>query len=99
VEFAENPVVTQIGDNLFIAVLDCHPEKGDIAYSTSKDGIHWSAAGFVSFTPDIRKWWTNVRTPLGLVQEEENVYTLFFAAFLDKINEGVGLVRLKISNK
>jgi hypothetical protein len=99
VNFAENPVVTRIDKNLYVAVLDCHPGKGDIAFSTSPDGIHWTDAGFLNFSPGIRKWWTNVRTPFGLILEKDDVYTLFFAAFMDKINEGVGLVRLKLQIK
>jgi hypothetical protein len=51
-----------------------------IGYADSVDGVHWSAAKQLKV--DCTKLWvTNIRTPLGLVEEADGTFTLFYTGF------------------
>jgi hypothetical protein len=85
----ENPVVTRLKSGRYVAVFDTlknQPEKGYaadghlIGYADSVDGVHWSAAKQLDV--DCTKlWWVkDIRTPLGLVEEADGTFTLFYTA-------------------
>jgi hypothetical protein len=85
----ENPVVTRLKSGRYVAVFDTlknQPQQGYgmdghlIGYADSVDGVHWSAAKQLKV--DCTKLWvTNIRTPLGLVEEADGTFTLFYTGF------------------
>jgi hypothetical protein len=77
--FIENPIVSQLADGSWIAVYDNHV-LNEIGYTVSADGIHWSAGQHLVVQSGDRIWATEVRTPLGLVQEKGDTFTLFYTA-------------------
>jgi len=112
-KFAENPVVTQFPDGTYIAMVDGGGINRTFGYTLSKDGIHWTKATFINLEPEVKKWWTLMRTPLGLIPEGDNIYTVFFTALMemqdveDKHDESItskrtygvlGVVRLKLKS-
>lgn len=82
-EFIENPIVTKINDNLYLVVYD-GGNKHAISYSWSRDGIEWQKEQLIQL-PNAPEWLNAIRTPLGLIDEGNNEFTLYFTAF-DGIN-------------
>ena len=78
-EFIENSVVTKINDNLYINLYDGANEHA-ISYSWSEDGITWNPEQLIEF-PDAPGWIKTTRTPLGLIDEGNGIYSLYFTAF------------------
>jgi hypothetical protein len=82
--FIENPVVTQLTDGTYTVVYDNHIEHA-VGYSFSRDGIHW-APGKVLIVQKARGTWASeVRTPLGLIPEGNDLFTLFYTANQDQL--------------
>ncbi|HEU0226265.1 MAG TPA: hypothetical protein VFQ86_00855 [Arachidicoccus soli] len=78
-EFIENSIVTKINDNLYINVYD-GANKHELSYATSSDGIHWNKEQIMNI-PNPPEWLHTIRTPLGLINEGNNIYTIYFTAF------------------
>jgi hypothetical protein len=102
--FIENPIAYKLSDRVYITVFDGGPEGFDhhlpnmMGYSLSLDGIHWSEATYIPIETKVNKWWDIMRTPLGLVDEGNHVYTIIYAA----INNGkrfhpMGRVQVKLN--
>jgi hypothetical protein len=77
--FVENPIVTQLANGTYVAVYDNHLPN-EVGYSISEDGIHWSAGQHLVVQAGDGIWASEVRTPLGLVQEDNGTFTLFYTA-------------------
>jgi len=77
--FIENNVVSQIDSNLYLTVYD-GANKQEISYSWSKDGIHWQPEQLLVLE-NAPKEIKIMRTPLGLIDEGNDIYSLFFTAF------------------
>jgi len=77
--FIENPIVTYLGDGTFVAVYDSDTPNA-IGYTWSSDGIHWSEGKQLLVQEGDGVWATEVRTPLGLIPEGQNRFTLFYTA-------------------
>ena len=77
--FAENPIVDRVGE-LWVAMMD-GGERGQFGYATSSDGVVWSQANWIDLTGVCHPWWRLMRTPLGLIRENDGTYTVFFTAF------------------
>lgn len=77
--FIENPIVTRLADGMYLAVYDNHVAN-EIGYTVSADGIHWSAGQHLVVQSGRHVWATEVRTPLGMVEEGGNSFTLFYTA-------------------
>jgi len=77
--FIENPIVTRLKDVMFVAVYDTDAPNA-IGYTFSTDGIYWSAGQHLVVQKDAGLWATEVRTPLGLVEEGPDSFTLFYTA-------------------
>jgi hypothetical protein len=77
--FIENPIVTRLTDGSLVAVYDNH-QPNSIGYSFSRDGIHWSRGQQLTVQTGSGVWASEVRTPLGLIAEGNNSYTLFYSA-------------------
>lgn len=102
--FVENPIVSQLPNGLYIAVFDGGPEwlhlPNMLAYTLSKDGIHWSEAHYLPIDTKVAKWWDTMRTPLGLIPEGDDVYTIVYAAINnDKRFHPMGMVRVRLDRK
>ncbi len=78
--FIENPIVLHDRSGTFLAVYDNQAE-GAIGYSFSSDGLNWHPGRSLKMAGADGTWAADIRTPLGLVPEERNVYTVFFTGF------------------
>ena len=72
-----------------------HKESHSVGYATSSDGIHWSAGGRIIVQPEgPANWSTDIRTPLGLIEEGNGVFSLFYTAENRKRFWPLGMIRL-----
>jgi hypothetical protein len=103
--FVENPVVAQLEDGRYIAVYN-GPKRDSIGYTSSSDGIHWGqGANLVIQAKEGAHWADPVRTPLGLIPEGNNTFTLFYTGYLkggngdvfrDPISEAIGFATVRV---
>ncbi len=77
--FIENPIVTKLDDGTYVAVYDTDAPNA-IGYTFSTDGVHWSAGQHLVVQEGDGVWATEVRTPLGLIPEGKDSFTLFYTA-------------------
>ena len=92
--FAENPVITKLDNGLYVAVVD-GGGKG-WGYSISEDGMKWDEARFIKTEDFTEKWWTTMRTPLGLIAEKDGTFTLFFTAYTESGFAEIGKISLRL---
>jgi hypothetical protein len=76
----ENAIVTKLKSGRYVVVFDAVDTPGQrcLGYAVSDDGVHWSKAGYIWPDLDKNKWITEVCTPLGLIDEGDGVFTLFY---------------------
>jgi hypothetical protein len=104
-EFVENPIVYKLKDGAYIAMFDGGPDDGAhhfpnmIGYALSKDGLHWSEAHYLPLHTKVKRWWSTMRTPLCLIPEGDNVYTIVYAAYNqpNKRFHPMGMVKVKMN--
>ena len=77
--FIENPIVSKLHDGTFVAVYDTDAPNA-IGYMFSNDGIHWSQGQHLVVQEGQDVWASEVRTPLGLIAEEDDSFSLFYTA-------------------
>lgn len=77
--FVENPIVSQLSDGTYVAVYDTDAPNA-IGYTFSSNGVHWSAGRHLLVQEGNNVWATEVRTPLGLIDEGNGLFTLFYTA-------------------
>ena len=77
--FIENPIVSQLADGTYAAVYDTDAPDA-VGYTLSTDGIHWSEGQHLVVQDGGGMWATEVRTPLGLIDEGKDSFTLFYTA-------------------
>lgn len=77
--FMENPIVTRLADKTFVAVYDTD-EPNAVGYTFSSDGLHWSPGRHLVVQRGNGIWAKEVRTPLGLVAEGGDSFTLLYTA-------------------
>jgi hypothetical protein len=80
--FIENPVVTRLGDGMYVAVYDTNVENS-VGYAFSANGIHWTPGKALTVQKGNGIWANEVRTPLGLIEESKDSFTLFYTANQD----------------
>ncbi|WP_343614515.1 hypothetical protein [Flavobacterium sp.] len=102
--FVENPIVSQLPNGLYIAIFDGGPDgwghhlPNMIAYSLSADGINWSEAHYLPIETKVDKWWDIMRTPLCLIPEGNDVYTIVYNAIdLKRRFHPTGMVKVKLN--
>jgi hypothetical protein len=90
--FIENPIVTPLPTGRWIAIFDTMFEDGKppppapfnnsnaVAYSISADGIRWPKGENVVIQSDANNWAVDVRTPLGLIPEDDGTFTVIYTA-------------------
>jgi hypothetical protein len=77
--FIENPIVTEVPGG-WIAVYDCEAPDA-IGWAWSSDGVHWGRGHALVVQPTAGEWSKDVRTPLGLVPEGGDQFTLLYTGF------------------
>lgn len=77
--FIENPIVSRLDDGTYVAVYDTDAPNA-IGYTLSSDGIHWLPGQHLIVQEGNSIWATEVRTPLGLIDEGKGLFTLFYTA-------------------
>jgi hypothetical protein len=77
--FMENPIVTKLEGGTYVAVYDTDAPNA-IGYTFSADGIHWSSGQHLLVQEGKGVWASEVRTPLGLISEGKDLFTLFYTA-------------------
>ncbi|MFC5682220.1 glycoside hydrolase family protein [Flavobacterium sp. MAHUQ-51] len=104
--FVENPIVSQLPNGLYIAIFDGGPEgwghhlPNMMGYTLSKDGVNWSEARYIPIETKVKKWWDIMRTPLCLISEGNDVYTIVYNAIdLKKRFHPTGMVKLKLNRE
>lgn len=102
--FVENPIVSQLPNGLYIAIFDGGPDgwghhlPNMMGYSLSKDGVNWSEAHYWPIETKVDKWWDIMRTPLCLIPEGNDVYTIVYNAIdLEKRFHPTGMVKVKLN--
>ena len=78
--FIENPIVTPAPGGGYLCVYDSEGEDA-IGWAFSPDGINWGKGNRLIIQPTAGKWAKDIRTPLGLVHEGGNRFTLFYTGF------------------
>ncbi len=106
--FIENPVVTRLPDGTYVAVYDDNVEHA-VGYTFSVDGIHWTPGKALIVQKGKGIWANEVRTPLGLIPEGDDLFTLFYTANQDLLGAppdaygirmtpgAVGLVQVRLA--
>lgn len=104
--FVENPIVSQLPNGLYIAIFDGGPDgwghhlPNMMGYSLSKDGVNWSEAHYWPIETKVDKWWDIMRTPLCLIPEGNDVYTIVYNAIdLKKRFHPTGMVKVKLNRE
>ncbi|MEN9908066.1 MAG: hypothetical protein RLZZ540_1215 [Bacteroidota bacterium] len=104
--FVENPIVSQLPNGLYIAIFDGGPDgwghhlPNMMGYSLSKDGVNWSEARYWPIETKVAKWWDIMRTPLCLIPEGNDVYTIVYNAIdLKKRFHPTGMVKVKLNQE
>jgi len=99
--FAENPIVTRLEDGMYMAVYDADNDPNAVGYTWSTDGIHWApGASLVLQSNGPGRWAKELTTPLGLIPEGNNTFTLFYTGRMKPnliYSESVGFVTLKLT--
>nr|WP_315242946.1 hypothetical protein [uncultured Flavobacterium sp.] len=105
-QFVENPIVSQLPNGLYIAVFDGGPEgwghhlPNMIGYTLSKDGINWGEARYLPIETKVDKTWDIMRTPLCLIPEGNDVYTIIYNTIdLKKRFHPTGMVKVKLNKE
>jgi hypothetical protein len=103
-QFVENPIVSQLPNGMYIAIFDGGPDgwghhlPNMMAYSLSADGIKWSEARYLPIETKVNKWWDIMRTPLCLIPEGNDVYTIVYNAIDSKRRfHPTGMVKVKLN--
>ena len=95
----ENPVVTRLQDGTYVAVFDVILRSDRLGYTTSPDGRHWSPAQYLVLN-SAQSWVSDLRTPLGLIDEGSGQFTLHYTGYSDLAGVGkygsLGMLRLKL---
>jgi predicted GH43/DUF377 family glycosyl hydrolase len=101
ISFTENPVVTRLDNGIYVAVVDAGYDstglqRSAFGYFQSNDGIHWSKEKLCYIENKVPRWWSQMRTPLCLIKEDDGTYTVFHTAY-DKNGYGsVGRLKVKL---
>ena len=100
-QFVENPIVSRLPNGTYIAMFDGGPDylnlPNRMGYTLSIDGKNWSKARYIAIDTKVKKWWTVMRTPLCLIPEGNNVYTIVYTVWDDTRFHPIGMVKVKLN--
>jgi hypothetical protein len=91
----ENPVVSRLRDGRYVVFFDGAGFYQKIGYMVSSDGIHWSKPIIIDLENHPDKWWGLTRTPLGLIDEGQGNYILYFTAYNNNFYKIPGIWQAK----
>ncbi len=103
--FVENPVVSRVGSQWAAVYDNCAagstyiPEGRHVGCSFSADGVHWPKGSDLAVQPATgpAQWSEDIRTPLGLIAEDDGTFTLLYTGQLrGQKFWPVGLARLRL---
>jgi lysophospholipase L1-like esterase len=77
---SENPVVTRLKSGRYVAVFETVFREDGFGYADSADGIHWSEARELPLLAPLDAL-RKVRTPLGLIEEDDGTFSVFYTGF------------------
>lgn len=104
--FIENPIVYKLSADCYITIFDGGPEgwghhlPNMIGYSLSVDGYNWSEATYIPIETKLNKWWDIMRTPMCLIDEGNDVFTIVYAAINhDKRFHPIGKLKVKLDRE
>lgn len=104
--FIENPIVYKLSTDCYITIFDGGPEgwghhlPNMIGYSLSRDGYNWSEATYLPIETKVKKWWDIMRTPMCLIPEGNDLFTIVYAAIdLKKRFHPMGKVQVKLNRE
>jgi hypothetical protein len=98
-KFAENPIVSRLESNLWIALVDGGHINNNFGFALSSNGTLWSHAKFIILNDSKNKWWSLMRTPLCILDEGDGYYTVYFTAYTPNDFATLGKVKLKRINQ
>lgn len=78
--FIENPIVTEAPGGGWLVVYDAETPDG-VGWAYSADGVRWGRGQGLVLQPKPGEWAKEIRTPLGLVPEGGDRFTLFYTGF------------------
>ena len=86
--YAENPFVNIYeinGERVYFCVYDDLSNQHSLGYGYSFDGVHWTGktldlTGYADWAFSLN-YTQSVRTPCGLIREDDGTYTIIFTAF------------------
>jgi hypothetical protein len=81
--FIENPVVSALPQGGYLCVYDSQDAE-TIGWAYSPDGVQWQSGNLLPIQPTPGTWAKDVRTAMGLVDEGNGRYTLFYTGFEEK---------------
>ena len=91
--------MTRLQDGTYVAVFDVILRSDRLGYTTSPDGRHWSPAQYLVLN-SAQSWVSDLRTPLGLIDEGSGQFTLHYTGYSDLPGVGkygsLGMLRLKL---
>jgi hypothetical protein len=79
--FFENAIVHPLKTGGYMLVYDAASSEDAIGYSYSADGVNWQKGKHLTIQSKKGEWSKDVRTPLGLVEEGNNRFTIFYTGF------------------
>jgi hypothetical protein len=80
--FIENPIVDKIEVKGWVMVYD-HNAPGAFGWAFSADRISWQKGNYTKIDASGQGWCKDIRTPLGVIDEGNGKYTLFYTGFED----------------
>lgn len=104
--FIENPIVYKLTDQWYITIFDGGPEAWGlylpnmIGFALSGDGYNWSEAHYLPIETKVKKWWDIMRTPVCLIPEGNDIYTILYAAIdTSRRFHPMGMVKVRLNSK
>ncbi|SMC87233.1 hypothetical protein [Pedobacter nyackensis] len=90
--FIENPIVYKLSADCYITIFDGGP--------LSRDGYNWTEATYIPIETKVNKWWDIMRTPMCLIDEGNDMFTIVYAAINhNKRFHPIGKVKVKLNRE
>lgn len=83
-QMIENPIVTPAPGKGWLVVYDSdfnNQNRGSFGWGYSKDGVNWPQGNALVIDSAESFWCKDVRTPMGLVDEGNGKFTMFYSGF------------------
>lgn len=84
-KFIENPIVTPLRTGGYFCVYD-NDKPDSMGWAYSKDGVNWSDGQSLVIQPQSGQWSKDIRTILGMIDEGDHKFTVFYTGFEREVN-------------